>query len=319
MKYNKGAASALMIVLVVAIVAIAGAVSYQAGLFNGLLGIEQSTIPGPVGSDGLGSYIGVNPTAAYSTKDKFASTSVGGTAYYKVGTVDTGTAATTTALTTVNPGSQYTYWVSNNTLFLFVKPKTFTATTLNNNVVNDGAYLNSTTIVTLTAYDLNGRSTISAAGGSMTYNVSAAANAVLNIEFTYQGISKVSNLPFGGIFVLELNSTVSTVTCSGDGVTASTPFHVTYSPIHTANKAVIFGLDETFDSGTGALRRVNCQIQNGGQLMSGVYRASILPANYYLTNTGDIALDVEQYKNDVTTRTIATSTAGSFTGNWTKG
>ncbi|MGC9310062.1 MAG: hypothetical protein ACP5D2_05210, partial [Candidatus Nanoarchaeia archaeon] len=155
------------------------------------------------------------PTATYATKDKFSTTEVSGTSYYK----RQGKPASTSALTNVNEGERYTYWMENSSYY--VKPEIFTAESGANNIVAD-AWQNGT--VSITGYDTVNRESI--ADGA--YNTSLGANDQANIEFTYQGQSKHSAGPFGGVMVLEYNSTISSVSCSGDQVMKDSPYHVTY-------------------------------------------------------------------------------------------
>ncbi len=283
----------------IALSAIAIAIVLIAAIFayTNLVPTSQQII-GPGGQVDTGANVAVNPTATYATKDKFSTLSIGGTSYY----ARDGDAATTTAIGNVNPGVQYTYWVSNGTYY--VAPKVFTASSLNNNVVNDVAFKSGG--VTTSLYDTDNRQTTT----SGAYNTSVGVNGVANIEVSYQGVAKQSNMPFGGVMVVEKNQSFNVnggVTCSGANIapnTGANAFTVTYSPSATDMNTVVYKVLPTIDDGVNVNKKViGCQFQNGGSDASGAYKVTFIPANYYVTNEGKIALDVEQAKNGLTTRT----------------
>ncbi|MGC9309582.1 MAG: hypothetical protein ACP5D2_02705, partial [Candidatus Nanoarchaeia archaeon] len=68
------------------------------------------------------------------------------------------------------------------------------------------------------------------------------------------------------------------------------------------------------DDGSGEVRRISCQFKNGASAAGAgsPYYISFIPANYYVTNYGDIVLDVEKYANDDTTRTGFGTRKGTF-------
>lgn len=241
------------------------------------------------------------PTASYAAKDLFSTTTIGGTSYYKVGDDP----ATTTAKTNVKVGKEYTYWVSNVTTY--VEPKVFTAVSGTNDIVADG-YRNDS--VTLTGYDIVNHESVT--GGA--YNTSMGANDQANIQFTYQGTSKKSAGPFGGIFVVQYNSTISSVTCTGDQIAESTPYHLTYTGNETAHTFKTWGYTADMDDGSGSVRYIDCQFKNGATEAGAdaSYAITFYPANYYVTNAGDIVLDVEKFENDDTTRTGYSSNTKLF-------
>jgi len=232
------------------------------------------------------------PTASYSAKDKYSTTAVSGTSYYKVGNLP----ATTTAKTNVKSGETYTYWVENGTYY--VKPVIFTAHEGANDIVAD-AWQNGS--VTITGYDLVNHETIT--GGA--YNTSMGANDQANIQFTYQGTAKQSAGPFGGVMALEYNSTISSVLCTGDQITEDNPYHVTYSVSDTSHTYKLWAYTADMDDGSGNVREINCQFKNGATAAGAgaSYKITFIPANYYVTNAGDIVLDTEKFANDDTTRT----------------
>jgi len=241
------------------------------------------------------------PTASYSVKDKFSTTTVSGTAYYK----EEGLPATTSALTNVRSGKRYTYWVDNDTYY--VKPKVFTATP-GANVVIAEAWQNGT--ATITGYDLVNRKSIT----NGEYNTSLGANDQANIEITYQGTAKKSAGPFGGVMVVEYNATISSVTATGPQILSNNPYHVTYTPSATTHTYKMWAYSSDLDDGSGAVRRINLQFKNGATPVGkgASWKVTFIPANYYVTNAGDIVLDTEKYANDDTTRTGLQAPSATF-------
>jgi hypothetical protein len=252
---------------------------------------------------GGGSVTTYQPTATYTTKDKYATTTVSGTSYYKVNSLP----ATTTAQTNVNNGDNLVYWVSNTTYY--VRPAFKTAGS-GVTPIQAEAFANGTGTVTL--YDLIGR----VGAGATSSNVSIGANDIANIEVTYQGTAKQSEAPFGGLFVVEYNSSIASLTCEGDALTDVNPYHLTYTTSATTHTYKAFPFTSALDDGTASIKRITCQFRNGASAVGAgaYYTAKFIPANYYITNAGDIVLDVEQFANDATTRT-GLGTA-STTGYW---
>lgn len=271
-------------VLVVVLI-IAAVLLLQGGIFN------QGGAPA---GDGTGDFDGCvyQPTASYSTKDTFSSTIVGGTAYYRVN----GEPATTTAASNVNKGTEYEYWLLNATTY-YVKPVKKVAE-CGVNTLTANAWSNAS--VTLSGWD----NTNSQVTTSAVYNTSMGANAIANIKITYQGTAKKSAAPFGGVMVVEYNSTISSVTCTGADL-GSTGFHLTFSPSATTRTYKVFEFLPSLDDGSGNAKTINCQFLNGATAVGAgsVYYVHFIPANYYLTNNGNIALDTEKYLNSDNTRT----------------
>ena len=287
---NKNLAGFIGIILVVAILFQAG---YLSGI--GLTGLPFKAVTStdkdePPPNDGLGE--AYQPTASYATKDKFSTTVVTGTSYYKVNELP----ATTTAKTNLRVGESYTYWVDNSTYYAL--PVVFSAIEGANDVVAT-AWNNNT--ATVTGYDLVNRQ--STANGI--YNTSLGANGQANQQVTYQGTAKKSASPFGGVFVVEFNSTISSVTCVGNELLADNPYHITYTVGSTARTYKIWAFSSALDDGSGSVRNIDCQFKNGAtDIEAGAaYIFKFIPANYYITNNGDIALDTEKFKNDDTART----------------
>jgi hypothetical protein len=231
------------------------------------------------------------PTAVYSARDKYSTTAITGSSYYKVG----GNSATTTAYSNVNIGDSITYWVSNTSYWM--KPVVKTAVQGVNTFEALG-WANST--ATLSLYDTVNRQ----ANADGAYNTSLGANDQANIEITYQGTSEGSAGPFGGLMVAEYLATISSVTCTGDSLLTSSSYHLTYSASNVSNVHKSWAYGSSLDDGTGAVKRINCQFKNGATTASGSeYTISFIPANYYITSNGDITLDTEKYADGDTTRT----------------
>jgi len=264
---------------------------------------EGVSIPTPSGDNGAvttGTET-YQPTASYATKDKFSTTSVSGTAYYKVNDLP----ATTTAKTNVRSGEKYTYWVSNDTYY--VEPVVFVAKPGANDIVAD-AWQNAS--ATITGYDtVNHQTTTNGA-----YNTSMGANDQANIQITYQGTAKKSAGPFGGVMVLEYNSTISSVTCTGDYLLSDNPYHLTYTTSATTHTYKAWAYSSEVDDGSGAVRTFDCQFKNGASAVGAgsAWYVKFIPANYYVTNDGDIVLDVEKFENDDTTRTGLGTPSATF-------
>lgn len=245
----------------------------------------------------------IQTTASYAAKDKFSTTSVPGTSYYKTN----GFPAVTTAASNLNPDVEYTYWVSNESYY--VKPEVQDAACGVNTFVAE-AYNNATS--TLTGYDIVNSQPVT----NGAYNTSLGANARASEKYTYQGTAKKSAMPFGGVLVLEYNSTISSVTCTGASLLVSNPYHVTYSPAFTAHTYRVYGVSADLDDGTGAARTFDCQFQNGATApgAGSDYIATLIPANYYVSNSGEILLDVEKFANQDNTRTALGQK--TLTNNW---
>lgn len=272
------------------------------------------SVAGGAGS-GAGSVVSTyQPTATYATQNAFSTATVSGTSYYQEGN----NPASSTAISNVEKGKTYTYWVDNATgtassnLF-FVKPLTFVAGQVNTEVnklaYNNGSY-------TITGYDLIGSQALfdwsTKSGGT---NVSMGANDNAKVKLTYSGSAKYANLPFGGLMVVEYNNTIASLGCSGDGIVGPNTgkYQITYSPAQTYNTFKVFEVAEGFDispdnGNTGALKVINCDFTNGataatGTAGKGEWYVNFYPANYYIANDGKIYLDVEKAKNGATTRT----------------
>lgn len=245
--------------------------------------------------------VGYQPTAVYSATDAYSNNAISGTSYYKVNNA----AAKTTAYSNVNIGDDITYWVSNSTVY--VKPLEQIAGAGVNTFATTG-WTNGT--VTITGYDpVNHAATTTGA-----YNTSLGANAQANEQFTYQGTAKKSAAPFGGVMIVEQNSTISSVTCTGADLLSTNPYHVTYTVQATTNAYEAFAFASTLDDGSGSAKTISCQFQNGATAVGAgsAYYVKFVPANYYVTNDGRILLDTEKNANQDTTRTGLNSPSQTF-------
>jgi len=260
--------------------------------------ITYTTVGTPSGGISSTSGCPYQPTGSYSTKDKFSSSIFGGTAYYK----SNGQPAVTTATSNLNKGTEYIYWLANTTTY--VKPESKIADCGVNVFVAD-AYKNGS--ATITTYDtVNNK-----AANSYQYNTSLGANAQASYEITYQPTAKTSVMPFGGLMVIEYNSTISDLTCTGADIRTGNPsgYHLTYTPQKLTHTYKVFEVASSFDDGSGAVKKISCQFKNGasanvasGTLAETPWYVSFIPANYYVTNNGDIILDIEKAANADTTR-----------------
>lgn len=245
------------------------------------------------------------PTASYSARDKYSTTSLGGTSYYKVN----GNSATTTAYTNTNIGDGITYWVDNSTYW--IKPVTKTAGQ-GVTIFEALGWSNSTASVTL--YDsVNRQATTDGA-----YNTSMGANDQANIEITYQGTAEGSAGPFGGMMVIEYNATLSSVLCTGDVLVSNSPYHLTYTTSATTHTYKPWAYGPSLDDGSGAVKRIDCQFKNGATAVGAgsVYYVKFIPANYYVTDAGDIVLDTEKFSDGDTTRVGSTINLPTATAYW---
>jgi len=257
------------------------------------------------GTGGTGGGATYQPTATYSTQDKYSTTSIAGTSYYKSGNNPAGT----TALTNTDSSVSYTYWISNSTYW--VKPIVFQGGGTKD-IVNKESWNNASATVTL--YDTVNRQSNSAG----TYNTSMGANDQANIEITYQGTAKKSAGPFGGLMVVEYNSTLSSVTCTGNELLDSNPYHLTYTVTATTNAYKPFAYTSGIDDGSGSPRTINCQFLNGATAVGAgsPYYVKFIPANYYVTNAGNIVLDTEKFADGDTTRVGSVINLPSVTAYW---
>jgi len=302
-----------LIAMGVGLVSIGGFFSFLAPLNQPIQGAPPVNIPLLIqGNQQIVSSTGgdintYQPTVTYSTQDKFSTTSVSGTAYYK----SNGLSAGTTAITNTDPSTSYEYWISNGTYY--VKPITFTGGGTKN-IVNKESYNNGS--ITVTGYDLVQKQSIN----SGAYNSSMGANKDAKIELTVIGSAKTAALPFGGVMVVEFNSTIPTAACSGDGIVGSnSKYQVTYSPAATTTRYLVYevanGFDLSKDGGnTGVTNVIRCDFTNGATPAGAgaTWYVKFIPANYYLTNTGTFALDVEQKENGATTRTGYSTPTSTF-------
>lgn len=288
----------------------AGQFFLSAGIPSGGAGGEIQCPAGTILKNGIcvatsGGGATYQPTASYSAKNKYSTATISGTSYYKVGS----NSATTTAQTNVNVGDQITYWVDNSTYW--VKPETKTA---GPGVTPFEALGWQNDTATITLYDpVNKQATTNGA-----YNTSLGANKIAKAEVTYFGTAEKSAGPFGGLMVFEYNSTISQVTCTGSDLTDSNPYHLTYTPSATTHVYKAWAYKPSLDDGSGSVRTINCEVKNSATAVGAgsVYYVKFIPANYYVTQDGNIVLDTEKFADGDTTRTGSTINLPSSTGYW---
>lgn len=258
------------------------------------------------------------PTATYTTTDKYAQTStITGTSYYRKGT----SRFATSALTNTQIGDKITYWVDNSSTGTYwTMPTSYVitdqVTPLNNLGYNNGS-------ATLSLYDLVGKRNVNFAAAT---NISLGANAQANVEVSYQPTYKKSAMPFGGLMVVEYNSTISSVSCTGDSVLSTNPYHLTYNVGLTANTYRAFpiagvqdGANAIDDGSSGKVKYIYCQFLNGATAAPttlGFWNVTMIPANYYLAQDGQVYLDVEKYADSSTTRIGSTINKPTISSNW---
>jgi len=112
--------------------------------------------------------------------------------------------------------------------------------------------------------------------------------------------------------VVEYPTTVSSVTLNHESV-VSPEYELTYSVSSTSNTYKIFGLADGFDADAkGDLKKFDLQLLGSATNPSGTVYVKIYPANYYITNDGNIVLGVEKDQNDDTTSTFGLQGSTSF-------
>ncbi len=247
------------------------------------------------------------PTANYAAIDQFDATlTIPGTQYYKLN----GNKVTTVAQTNVNTGGRLEYWVDNETYW--VKPEIVDPVLSGVNPVQAKGLVNGTATVTL--YDQVGRVDVSKGADS----IDLGANKQANIEITYQGTAEASSGPFGGVMVVEYNSTIPSVICTGPNLQSSNPFHVTYTVTSTSNTFRQWAYAPSLDDATGTVNRIQCQFKNGAVAAGAAskYFISFITADYYISNAGNIVLDTEKFENQDNTRTGTAKNLPATFGNW---
>lgn len=288
--------STAVIILIIAVIAVLGFLAYKSGIFTPVQNTAFTTNGETAPSSQLeGVKCAAAPAVSYLTQDKFGTTTIGGdTTFYKVNT----NAATTVAYTPASLGDNIIYWVQNSSTY--VTPTQILVDSCNNPVVAKTGVRNGS--ATLTAYD-NVQSATILQGVT---NASLVANGQANILFKYQPTAKQGFMPFGGVLVLEQNSTITSVSCNAPFLQEGAgDFHITYIPTSSATHTYkVYKVLPSIDDGSGNLQTFTCQYTNGASSPgNGAFRATLIPANYYYTNAGNIVLDVEQNANSLTTRT----------------
>lgn len=323
-KYRRGPSTLLTIILTVVALAAIGTIVWVAnpGNIRGLaVGAIENQGNGTTGNPVItcpSGYILQNgvcadnsipatyqPSVTYQTKDKYSSTFLSGTAYYKADGSPAGTSSPT-----IIPGNSYEYWLSNSTYY--TAPSAFTASKTGDNIVAD-AWANGS--ATISAYDEVAGTAIAVAS----HNASLGAGGKAIIDFKFTGTYKQSTGPFGGLMYVEANSTLDSMTCSGAGISTSNPmnFQYNYQVSNTADVYQSWYYPPTLDDGSATLQTITCNFKNGGtaQPTGGAYYVKWMPANYYYGNDGNIYLDVSQAANGLK-KTLTGLQTVTFTGYW---
>jgi hypothetical protein len=263
----------------------------QLAFLNGQVNLGGTQLAVTTTTTNAGSMAGYQPTATYSTVDKFTGNGVSGTSYMKTGS----SIATSGTIASVNEGTKYTYWVSNATEY--VQPNEFVATTGANTVINSNAYANSSASITI--FDVLGNQNVQ----NGVANTSMGAGDSISLDLKYKGTFQGSAMPFGGVLVVETNQSITSVNCNGDDISTSVPFSkVSYTVQAVADTYVTFGVAGTIDDGSGSTKVVHCTFKNGATDTSSPVYWKFIPANWYRTQAGDLALDVQKNADSSTTR-----------------
>lgn len=246
----------------------------------------------------------VVPTYTYQAKDVFSTSLIGGTDEIKVGNN-----APVTSLASPQAGLALQYWKDNSTYLTRVKDAGLTK--CGANTVQADAYANAS--ITLRNFDPVGNVYLTNGGG--TNNITVGANELVNLEFSYQGQAKHASLPFGGCIAIEYPNTFASVSFEGNGVSSSVPcpYVWTYAVSSTSNTFRTFAVPAGFDAdGKGDIKKFAMQMLAGSSNPSGTAYAVVRPANYYLTNSGEIVLGIEKDQNQDTTKTFNGGASFSF-------
>ena len=294
---TKGKTSGFIWFIAIAAVAILGIMAYA--LFGGVRQTSFGDGDGvvPEGTIAQGQLCAGAPTATWSTEDKFGTNAVTGTSYFNVN----GNPATTT-YSAPNIGDKYKYWILNESWY--IQPLEGTVTECATQKISKSGIKNAS--ATLTAYDVVNAQTVT----NGLYNTSLGASGSASIRYTFDPTGDKGFMPFGGVLVLEQNSTIplSGVKCTGSFVTSNTgsdAFTVTYTMSKpTTHNYKVYKILTSIEDGSGKPVTIECEFENGATAAgNGPYYATLIPANYYYAKDGTIKLDVEQAANELTTRT----------------
>lgn len=285
---------------VFAIIAILGMVSYAT--FFGKSQSATGQVNTPSGTQvSPGGFIA--PAYTYSAYDAFSTTAIGGTDQIKLNGNKP-----VTSLASPTAGQALTYWKSNTSYMCEVAgPETVQ---YGPQSVQTTCYANGTT--TLAVYDKVGRVTLTNGGGAN--NITIGANGNANLEFSYQANAKQSNFPFGGCVAVDYPTTMSSFSVSGAlSDLTPCPYTWTFTPATSGNAYRTFAIPAGFDKdGVGDYKVMNVGMLASASDPSGTVTITMQPANYYVTNAGEIVLGIEKDKNQDTTKTFATSRTTSF-------
>jgi hypothetical protein len=298
---GKQVSSGLIWIVAIALIAIVGLGSYA--MFWNPVANEGLPSPSPGAPNAGATQCSQNPAYTYSATDKYSTSAVTGTDEIKIGSLKP-----VTSLANPTFGEQVSYWKDNTSgTAYFCEVTPVKSVYCGAQQLQTTCYQNGT--LTLSVYDTAARASLSSAGGDVAgnTNVTIGANGQANFEVGYQGTAKKANMPFGGCMVVEVPSTITTVSPSGMGISAAAcPYTLTYAVSSTSNVYKAFAVPAGFDAdGAGDFKKINLQLQAGASNPSGYATVTFYPANNYITNTGEIKLGIEKDANADTTKTFA--------------
>lgn len=234
-------------------------------------------------------------------RDNLNGVSIGGTTYYKVN----GLPATTS--TTVVAGKSLQVWTDNSTYFC--NPESVPKAECGAQIIEQECVRNGTSL-SMKFWDNANGVFLTASGGAN--NLTMGANTLANVRIDYQGTAKQANMPFGGCVVVEVPSTISSVSLSGAGISSNVPcpYVYTYSTQATTNTYFAYAVPAGFDKdGLGDIKSIAMQIQAGSSDPSAVAYVTLQPADYYVGNDGNLYLGLQKDKNADTTKVRSAITA----------
>lgn len=251
-----------------------------------------------------------NPAYTYSAVDTFSTTTILGTDRIK-----SDGNKPVTSLAAPPAGKTLEYWKDNSTVFCEVVTEEGGAK-CGSQTMQTQCYQNSTS-TSLKLYDRDNKQfvTTPAAAGAAN-NVSIGANGAVNLQITYQGTAKYANMPFGGCLAIEVPTTITEVIVNGEGLTSSNlcPYTWTYAVSATTNTYKLFAVPSGFDKdASGDLKEIDVQLKAGStDPTTATAYYEFMPADYYVTNDGNIVLGIEKDKNGDTTKVKGSAGKISF-------
>lgn len=237
------------------------------------------------------------PSATYSGVEYYTSATLTGTSEYQL----EGNRMTTTAISNTPENSMITYWINNGTEY--VTPLTKRVICQVGQPFQVTGIANATTTAMPTVWDTKAHATVTPSGTNTTIGTGGSNG----FEISYTGISQKALMPYGGLLVVEYNSTAfasEKVEVSGNDITANSgKFHITPAVVNTANTYKVYEILPSLDDQTGHTKTIYATLSASGTVdpTSLVY-FKFYPANYYLGTDGNMHLDVEKFADGSSTR-----------------